>query len=216
MNQEIKILGIVGLLTVLLVGGAVFLLDKQNTAGKIPDQVDTSLLVRDYSHKIASDSAKTTLVEFADFQCPACAAAFPTVQKIKEEYAGKINFVYRNFPLMQHPYGKLSAKAAEAAAEQNKFWEMYAKLFQTQEEWSSSSKPQEVFDRLANEIGLDLNKFHQDMNDQKISDRINSDLTDAQKLQVNSTPTFFLDGERLVGAPNYNDLKAKIDAKIGQ
>lgn len=218
MTQELKIMIIVGIVTVSLLVGGVFLLSSQNTNNANADQIDSSKLVRSWSHQTATDSAdkKITIVEFADFQCPACAAAYPVIQRVKEEYKEDLNFVYRHFPLMQHRYGKISAKAAEAAGEQGKFWEMYSKLYLTQDQWGNSSNPEADFERFANELGLDINKFKSDLSSDEISDRINKDVSDALDLNVNSTPTLFINGERIAGAPQYEQLKSKIETLLNK
>lgn len=216
MNSEAKILGIVGLVTLAVVIAAVVIFSRQGSPSSNAETIDQSKLVRETSHRISTDSAKVTIVEFADFQCPACKAAYPVIQRIKMDFKNDITFVYRNFPLMQHRYGKISAKAAESAAEQGKFWEMYEKLYTNQEEWSNSPNPQEQFDKYASEIGLDPNKFKEDMNSSVIDDRINNDVSDALDLEVNSTPTLFVNGERLTGAPSYETLKSKIESKLNR
>lgn len=214
MNQETKILSIVGIVTVILLVGAVFLLSRQGAATPLSETVDTALLVKDYNHKVSTDSAKITLVEFADFQCPACGSAFPTIQRLKDEYKKDVTFVFRHFPLAQHPHGKPAARAAEAAGEQGKFWEMYVKLFSNQTNWENTNNFQSVAEGYASELQLDLEKFKSDMKSSQIEDRINNDVSDAIKLNVNSTPTFFLNGERLVGAPSYETLKSKIETQL--
>lgn len=99
-------------------------------------KADLKLLIRPNSNKISTPSAKVTLVEFSDLQCPACAQAHPVVKQILEENKGNINFVYRHFPLSQHKNARIAAEAAEAAGEQGKFFEMVSKLFENQNKWS--------------------------------------------------------------------------------
>lgn len=216
MTQEAKIIIGIGVVTLALIIGGVFLFNKpdQTSSSTQPQITDEKLLVGENSHKIASDSAKVTIVEFGDYQCPACAAAHPIVEQILKDYQGRITFVFRNFPLPTHNNAKISAEAAEAAAAQGKFWEMYDKLYETQKNWAGTDKPLDLFVNYAQELGLDTNKFREDVDGNKYANRINKDQADGNTLGVNSTPTFFVNGEKLTGAPSYNALKNKIDSQL--
>ena len=218
MTQDTKIILGIGLVTLVIIIGSIFLLGNSgggtgNQAASAP--VDQKLLVREDSFKIATTSAKVTLVEFSDFQCPACAAAEPGVQQILSEYKGRVNFVYRNFPLPQHNNAIPAAVAVEAAGEQGKFMEMGAKLFATQPDWESSGNPNDIFTADAKELGLDTNKYSQDLKSQTLADKVKRDYQDAISLKIDSTPTFFVNGERVVGG-DYNALKQKIDADLAK
>ena len=216
MTQEVKIIAGIGIVTLAIIVGGVFFLNKPSKVSDStqPKVSDEKLLVGDESHKIATDGAKVTIVEFGDYQCPACGAAHPVVKQILNDYQGQITFVFRNFPLPMHNNAKISAEAAEAAATQGKFWEMHGKLYETQNTWAESSKPLDLFVNYAQELGLDADKFKEDVDGNKYSDRINKDKSDGNALGVNSTPTFFINGEKLVGASNYNTLKSKIDSQL--
>ena len=119
MTQEAKIILGISLLTlVLVIGGVLFFNSsnkKQEALNNAP--VDQKLLTSENSHKISAPDSKVTIVEFGDYQCPACASAYPIVKQLLTEYNGKINFVFRNFPLSLHPNAQKAAQAAEAAAE---------------------------------------------------------------------------------------------------
>lgn len=222
MNQDTKIIAGIGVITVLIIGIALFFLGSSGNAGNsvapgdnTSAPADPNLLVRSDSFKIASDSAKVTLVEFSDFECPACAAAEPDVQQILADYKGKINFVYRNFPLPQHTNAIAAAIAVEAAGQQGKFMEMGAKLFSTQNDWVESSNPNDIFVKDAQGLGLDTNKFSQDLKSPTLADKVRRDYQDAVALKIDSTPTFFVNGERVTGG-NYPLLKQKIDADLAK
>lgn len=217
MTQEIKTLLSIGVISLILIVGAVLFLGKQAPQQTSQEsKVDMNILIRENSHKISTDSAKVNIVEFSDFQCPACAAAHPVVNKILEDYKGKVNFVYRHFPLPQHPYGTKAAIAAEAAGEQGKFWEMYNKLFDKQAEWSESKDVVANFTGYAQELNLDINKFKQDMESGKYDERIKSDQSDGVAAKINATPTFFINGEKISGAGSYDDFKTKIDSALSK
>lgn len=216
MTQEVKIMLGIGAVTLALVVGGTFFFSssakKQAAIANAP--VDQKLLVNEASHKISAPNAKVTIVEFGDYQCPACAAAEPVLKKILTDYDGKINFVFRNFPLPMHQNAQKAAQAAEAAAAQNKFWQMHDKLYENQTSWSEEKDPQEIFIGYAADLGLDKETFKKDINANKYSGLINADSNDGDKLGVNSTPTFFLNGNKITGVPSYESLKNSIDKDL--
>ncbi len=216
MTQEAKIILGIGVITVALVIGGVFFLSKpnKNQTSTTVAPADQKLLLNDNSHKISAPDSKVTIVEFGDYQCPACGAAYPIVKRLLSEYNGKINFVFRNFPLSIHPNAQKAAQAAEAAASQGKFWEMHDKLYVDQATWSQAGDPQEIFIGYAKDLGLDADVFKKDINDNKYTGIINTDSNDGTKLGVDSTPTFFLNGNKIVGVPTYEELKASIDKNL--
>lgn len=216
MTQEAKIiLGISVVTLVLIVGGVFFFSSsnkKQEALNNAP--VDQKLLTNENSHKISAPDSKVTIVEFGDYQCPACASAYPIVKQLLTEYDGKINFVFRNFPLSLHPNAQKAAQAAEAAAAQGKFWEMHDKLYENQTSWSGVGDPQDMFVDYAGGLGLDKERFKKEINENKYTGVINADASDGDKLGVDSTPTFFLNGSKITGVPTYADLKAQVDKNL--
>lgn len=218
MNQDLKMLVGIGLATIILVVGAVVLLSgssKPSTSSQQPQKVDEKLLVRPDSHKISTDSAKVSVVEFADFQCPACGVAYPITKKVLEDYKGKINYVFRHFPLPQHQNGMKAAIATEAAGEQGKFWEMYDVLFSKQDEWSPLQDPSEQFVNYAKDLGLNTDKFKQDLTGNKYAARIKEDQDDGFAVGIDATPTFFVDGQKLSDF-SYEEFKSRIDSELSK
>lgn len=195
---------------VLLVGGAVFFSKSAQTqTGTKP--ADEKRLVLGDSHATASESAQVTIVEFADFQCPACADAAPQVKKLLSEYGDKVRLVYRHFPLNQHKNAFVVAEAAEAAGEQGKFWEMAEMLYAKQKEWENEKNPVDLFVGYAKELGLDEVKFREFVEAKKAEDKIKRDQSDGFIVGVNSTPTFFVNGYK-VG--NWSNLRAEIEEAL--
>ena len=135
------------------------------------------------------ESAPVTLVEFADFECPFCAAFAPILDKAFEDNAGKIRMVYKFFPLSAHPHGEIAARAGFAAWKQGKFWEMDKKMFSNREHLEQSD-----LDSYAKDLGLDINKFHADASSQAATDRIATDKKLADALNVMGTPTIYING----------------------
>jgi len=213
MTQETKILGgIIGASLVILFGAVIFLSNQAGPANPaILSKSDQKLLVRGDSNKTGTPSAKVTLVEFGDYQCPACGSAFPAIKQITDSYKDKILFVFRNFPLPMHANAENAAEAAEAAGAQGKYWEMHDLLYLNQAEWADASNPTTLFIKYATSLNLNIDKFKSDIVDTAFFSKIQEDLKDGNSLGVNSTPTFYLNGEKEVGLASYEDLKTKID-----
>ena len=217
MSQEAKILSIIGGVSLVIIVIAVILLGKSNPnpTNASNQAVDPSLLVRADSNKIATSSAKVTVVEFGDYQCPSCGAAFPILQQMLRDYNGKINFVFRNFPLSIHQNAQAAAEAAEAAGAQGKYWPMHDMLYDKQNEWGDAANPLPLFDTYAQSLGLDINKFNDDVTHNKYSDKIAKDQADGNSLGVNATPTIYIDNKQaFVGVPTYTDLQNYINNEL--
>lgn len=199
-----------------VIAGAVLLFFKGN-APEYTKPADAGLLVRDGSNMTGSKTAKVTLVEFGDYQCPFCGAINPAIEKLLADNKDNkdFNFVYRNFPLPQHQHAKISAEAAEAAGAQGKFWEMHDKIFDNQNAWTGNSQPLDVFTGFAQELGLDVNKFRDDVQNNRFQNKINTDLDDGNALGVNSTPTLYLNGIR-TDASDYEGLKKAVEEALKQ
>ncbi|MCC7452086.1 MAG: DsbA family protein [Anaerolineae bacterium] len=158
--------------------------------------------------------AKVTIVEFSDFQCPYCERFFmSTYPLIKEKYGSKVKFVFRHFPIAQiHPWATQAALAAECANEQGKFWEYHDKLFSTLQEWNQGLSKDAIV-RYAQQVNVpDAQKFTVCFDDKKYASKIQSDLNEGVGYGVQGTPTFFINGNVLVGAQPF----AAFDAAISQ
>jgi len=137
--------------------------------------------------------APVTLIEYSDFQCPFCAEYAPMLKTLREKYGDQVQFVYRFFPLAGHEYATVSAKAAYAAFLQGKFWEMQDLLYEHQKEWSDSSDPRPFFDSYAEGLGLDIERFHADMDAQSTADFITRQEEEGTQAGVTHTPWFVID-----------------------
>lgn len=216
MTQEVKIIFGISLATVVILMGGVFFLNKSGQSKADSILIDSSILTRNKNHKITSDTAKITIVEFADFQCPACARTYPVIKQILEEYKGKVTFINRHFPLPQHKNAILAAKAAEAAGGQGKFWEMHNKLYENQTQWSESNNPLEIFMTYAKELELDTEKFKQAVESNTYDSVIQEDKNDGVRLGVNFTPTLFISNKKIEVELTYQNLKAIIEVEMKQ
>jgi protein-disulfide isomerase len=159
-------------------------------------------------HFQGAAGAPLTLVEFGDYQCPYCGAAYPVVKQLQKTLGKKLRFVFRNFPLTQsHPYALVAAEAAEAAALQGKFWEMHDLIYDNQ----VSLQP-DILPTWASEVGLNLEKFGADIRHGEIMKRIKEDRTSGISSGVNGTPCFFINGVRYDDMPDYESLLAALEA----
>lgn len=216
MSNEMKALLGIGAATILILIGGVFVMSKStSTPETAPSQkVDKAILIKKDSYSVGSPKSKVAVVEFADFQCPACASAQPVVKRILEDYKDKIYFQFRNFPLQQHQNARLSAYIADASGSQGKFWEMHDSLYENQDEWGESTKPMEFFEKYAGKLKLDVEKLKEQIKKEDVSKKIDRDIQDGGVAGVNSTPTFFVNGIQFRGVPQYADLQKLIDQEL--
>ncbi len=159
-------------------------------------------------HVYGNPNSKIILIEYGDFQCPACGTQYPITKALIEDYKDYIQLVFRNLPLTEiHPNAKLAAAAAEAAGLQNKFWEMHDKLYEKQSDWDSSVGNDRIdaMAKLAKSLNLDVEKFTKDMGTSAVLAKINYDQALTSKLEIKGTPTFYLNG-KLLNGDTWSDL----------
>jgi len=190
--------------------------DDRDAGGVNVQPAAEALPVRDTSHRLTEPKkSELTIVEFLDFECEACGAMYPIVEKLREEYGDQVTFVARYFPMPGHRNAEPAARAAEAAARQGKFEEMYTKLFTTQKEWGESQDWKEsVFRGYAKQLGLDMDQFDADLADPETAGRVQADQRDGLGLGVQGTPTFFVDGTMIQTPGSYEAFKALIDNRL--
>jgi len=158
--------------------------------------------------------AKAILVEYGDFQCPACAYYEPIVEKLTNDLGDKFLFIYRNFPLRQiHKNADNSARAVEAAGRQNKYWQMHKIIYLRQKDWAENDSARDIFIKYAKELKLNANQFIQDMDSLDIAQKIEQDLQSGQAANIEGTPTFFLNGKK-IQPKDYKDFKNLILSAI--
>lgn len=213
MSSESRNLAVILGGSLLIIGLGIYFLgsEEQTTADSL---ADNTVLVRQNSHQ-TNPRGKVTVVEFGDYQCPACAAAYPAVKALEEKYKDNkdFNFVFRNFPLPMHRNALTAAEAAEAAGEQGKYWEMNNMLYEKQRDWGESSDAMKFFLQYATELQLDVNQFEKAITDEKYSSFISKDKNDGNSIGVDSTPTFYINGEKFVGIPG-SDFNSKIEKEL--
>lgn len=199
--------------TVLIIAVGIGLLSLSST-DQLSSEEKEKILVRDDSQKAGKTDSDITLVEFSDFECPACATYYPELARVKETYSDRIQFVFRHYPLRSiHPLAQTAAEAAESAGAQQKFWEYHNILFEKQNEWSilNENEAQQKFITYAEEVGVeDLELFTFDIENDTYTAKVNADFDDAEKLNVQGTPTVFINGKR-VANPTYDQISATLD-----
>lgn len=169
------------------------------------------------NHVLGNNTTGVTLVEFGDYQCPACYQYYPLVKQVQEKYNDQISFQFRNFPLVQiHPNAMISARAAEAAGLQGKFWEMHDLLYTNQNDWAQVGSPSSIFVQYAQQLGLDTAKFEEDMNSAAVLAIINGDVSAAQSLGATGTPTFVLNGKKIESPATLEAFSEVIDKAIAE
>jgi len=185
---------IIGTILVIFVG-ILFLSNRQSDNGS---GAKTSG-VQPTSHIRGNTASSVKLVEYGDFECPACGSYYPIVEQVYAKYQDKISFQFRNLPLNQiHRNAFAAARAAEAASNQGKFWEMYNLLYQNQRSWAEAANATTTFNDYALQLNLNMDTFKKDFASSTVNERINADKAAFNKTGLGqSTPTFFLNGKKI-------------------
>ncbi|MFL5391402.1 MAG: DsbA family protein [Myxococcales bacterium] len=157
--------------------------------------------------------AKVTIVEFSDFQCPYCGRVMETVHQIERTYGKDVRIAFKHNPLPMHPDAPYAARAAIAAGNQGKFWEMHDKLFEANVSGDRAGLKPAAIEKMAKDLGLDMAKFNADVKSSEATDIITSDQAQARQLAAYGTPSFFINGVKIAGAVPFATFKAVIDAQ---
>jgi protein-disulfide isomerase len=189
---------------IVVLGGLVYLSGKNKVdvssvdTNKIQAASEQSGNIAD--HVFGKKDSKVVIIEYGDYQCPGCGAAYPNLKQVTEKYKGQIAFIFRNFPLASlHPNARAAAAAAEAAGLQGKYWEMHNNLYAGQDEWKDldTSKRGDFFVNYASTLGLNTDKFKTDMASAQVNQKISYDQAIGKKVGVNATPSIYLNGKEV-------------------
>jgi len=165
-------------------------------------------------HALGPVQGEITLEEWGDYQCPACGVYFPFIEEMLHRYPNQIRFEFHHFPLTGiHRNAMGAAVAAEAAGEQNHFWEMHRALFMRQKEWASSADPEKQFVAYAAEIGIDVDRFRESLQSEAVKQRVLADAARAQEAKFSGTPTFLINGKKVEPA-TADELMALVLAQL--
>ncbi|MBS1794290.1 MAG: thioredoxin domain-containing protein [Acidobacteria bacterium] len=220
---------IIGLVLIVAVGGAWWFLGQSNAgikntnkptnakAGQTP--IVTNIQGAQPPNMLGSANASVTVEEFADFQCPTCGVMHPKVKEVVSTYGSRIKFIFREYPLAIPAHDKAyeAAVAAEAAGLQGKFWDMQNLLFSNQQAWSANPDYRKVWEEYAAKIGLDVDRWKNDMAGLNAKARVDADLARGRALNVNSTPSIFINGIKLeFEQMTVETMRQMIDAELAK
>jgi protein-disulfide isomerase len=150
------------------------------------------------AHVLGPADAPVRLEEFGDFECPPCGMFHPILQQMKQEFGDKLQVTFREFPLVPtHQHALAAASAAEAAGLQNKFWEMHDLIYDHQADWKKEFDVRPIFEGYAKQIGLDVERYKNDVNGDLVAQRIFQDGKRGHSLGVKGTPTVFMNGREV-------------------
>jgi protein-disulfide isomerase len=184
---------VIGVIAVVLIGASIWY------SGSVGGSYNEGIVLEEGSYVKGNPDATVTLVEYSDFQCPACAAFAPVLEDVFNDFGDQIRFEYKHFPLPIHNVAEAAARAAEAAGQQGLFYEFHDLLFENQRTWSNGANPTVFFVQYAEEIGVeDIDKFKRHLKSSLLTEKIQSNIREGRELGISGTPTFFLNGERMV------------------
>lgn len=209
-----------GVAAVVILVGVIFLNSQTQQQVSKPAEASTDMPADYISRNVmGSPDAKVVVTEFSDFECPYCKTfAQSTLKQLEEEYikTGKVRFEFKHFPLPQHnPSATTAAWAAECAADQGKFWDMQAYLFQEAGKQGTNTFTATRLKAMAEALGLDSGDFNQCLSNQEHADTVQANLREGQQLAVSGTPTVYVNGKKIAN-PSYADIKAAIDTALQQ
>lgn len=194
---------------VLVVLAMIWMGNRQDHAND-PQKLEVAVSDQDWFE--GGKDASVVLVEYSDFQCPACGAYYPIVKGLHDAYGDKLKIVYRNYPLTEvHPNAQIGAQAAEAAGLQGKFFEYHDMLFLNQKAWSLEEDPTGTLTGYAKTLGLDEAKFTSDLTSDAVKKSVKEDLDGGTKSNIQGTPTFFINGFKIENPNGLEPFKTLID-----
>ncbi len=192
------------------VAAAVYWFGRKPAASAVPTPAKSAAAAPAVPPNSTPKPGEVLLVEYSDFQCPSCAVMYPLVRSVHQEFEGRINFVFREFPLRQiHANAERAAWAAEAARQQDKFWEMADLLFKNQAAWSVLVDPLPTFEQYARSLGLNPERFRSDFGGFVVRSRVDNDVRMGMQDGVRQTPTIFLNG-RDIRPRSYNEFRQDV------
>lgn len=186
---------------------------KETTSPSLQNEGDLSVQEGEWTK--GNQEAPVTLIEYSDFQCPACKNYSPLLKRLHEEFQGDLRIVYRHFPLSSiHRNAEKAAQATEAAGIQGKFWEMHDKIFDGQDVWKNQWNPENTFIQYSQELNLNIDQFKSDLKSKEVTQAVKNDIDAGNRLAIHATPTFFLNKKQLQNPPSYEGFVRLIRAEI--
>jgi len=209
---------IVGIAIVVIVAVWAFVKSGPTTVPATNSPVAEAPAITGSDHARGNASATVTLIEYGDFQCPACGAYHPIMQQLESEYADRVLFVFRNFPLTNiHDSAQYSAEAAEAAGLQGKYWEMHDWLYENQLKWATLPlTARTIIEAHASSMGLNMDRFKKDLESDAVKGKITADVEGANGAGIQHTPTFFVNLKSIPNPTSLEDFKSVLDKALGK
>jgi protein-disulfide isomerase len=171
--------------------------------------------VHPLDHVQGNATSSVVVIEYSDFECPACRSYYSVMKQLMVEFGSRVAFVYRDFPLIEiHANSEFAARAAEAAGKQGKFWEMHDLLFEKQDEWASAANPEVMFESYAVLLGISIKQFKIDFGSKEIGDFVKAERASAIKLKLSGTPTFFINGKQIENPNSVDAFRVLISDAI--
>lgn len=210
-NTQNIIWGVV--ITVLIIGG-LWIFWKTTTSPSASGSPEAAISIEADDNILGNENAPVTLIEYGEFQCPACAAYAPFIKQVLDNNDGNVRFIFRHYPLPQHQNAQIASYAAESAGNQGAFYEYYDILFANQEEWSEAENIEELLTSYAEELELDIEAFKADLSSEEVMQRIAQDTATGTQAGVNATPTFFINGEKIRNPNSLDGFQQLIDEAL--
>jgi protein-disulfide isomerase len=185
----------------------------RGTAG--PKPVFDLNIISSTDHVEGAASSSVVIIEYSDFECPACRNYYFMMRELMVEFGSKVTFVYRNFPLTEiHQNAEPAARAAEAAGKQGKFWEMHDLLFEKQDEWAKAVDPEQMFESYATLLGISISQFKTDIVSKEMINFVKEQRANAIRLGLQGTPTFFVNGKQIQNPSTIDAFKEVINSAL--
>ncbi|MFA6098184.1 MAG: thioredoxin domain-containing protein [Patescibacteria group bacterium] len=210
-NNKITV-WLVVLFIILVIGGVIFLVVKSNKDSN--SNTNNSVSTADLPY-LGGANAGVVMIEYSDFSCPACAAVSGTVKQLADLYGDQIKIVFNSFNL-GHKWSEKSLEAGQCAFEQGKFWELGALMFDSQADWTSDNGAVDIIKGYAKQVGLDETKFNECLDSGRMADEIKKETNAAISSSINSTPTFSINGRKILGAVAIDEFKKIIDEELNK
>ncbi|MEO8638134.1 MAG: thioredoxin domain-containing protein [Candidatus Taylorbacteria bacterium] len=176
-----------------------------------PVNISDSVIGTDWIRGNAN--ASTTLIEYGDFECPACGLYHPVLRELESQFKNDLRVIFRNYPLPQHANARLAARAAEAAGAQGKFFEMHDLIYEHQNDWTGKSDAKNIFLEYATTLKLNIGEYKRDFESKETGVKIDEDMASGNSYGVNSTPTFYL-GNTKLAPKSFDEFKKLIKDEI--
>lgn len=204
--------------TFIWIGGIIVILIALMVWGVKGTSINTSFdvgLINPIDNVKGNTSSTVVIIEYSDFECPACRAYYLVARQLMAEFGGEIAFVYRHFPLTGiHANAEFAARAAQAAGKQGKFWEMHDLLFEKQDEWAKVANIQPLFENYATLLGISIEQFRADFTSQDVKDYVRVQRNNAIKLGLQGTPTFFVNGKQIPNPSSVEEFRLIIQKAL--